>query len=62
MGKMHYCLGFDGDCATCTKMAHDLEALSAGRLTARNLRDPEVQGWRERAWSRRSLDTDLVPR
>lgn len=49
MGKMHYFLGFDGDCATCTKMAHDLEALSAGRLTARNLRDPEVQGWRERA-------------
>lgn len=41
-------LGFDGGCLACTTLARQVEALSAGKLTARNLREPEVREWRAR--------------
>lgn len=44
--EVRWILGFDGWCLSCTALARQLEALSDGRLTARSLREPEVQAWR----------------
>jgi hypothetical protein len=42
-------LGFDGGCAKCAYLAQELVKLSSGKLTAKNLRSPEVERWREQA-------------
>ena len=47
-GKM-LVLGFDAGCSTCSDVAKLIEERVDGKLTVRNLRDPEVQRWREKA-------------
>ena len=42
-------LGFDGGCSACGELARRIERRLAGRLEIRNLRDPLVQEWREKA-------------
>ncbi|GBD08622.1 hypothetical protein HRbin22_00863 [Candidatus Thermoflexus japonica] len=45
---------YDGGCVVCAALAREVEALSAGRLGVRSLREPEIQalldrirpGWR----------------
>lgn len=42
-------LGFDAGCSTCSDVAKLIEERVDGKLTVRNLRDPEVGRWREKA-------------
>ncbi len=41
---MEYYLLFDSECSTCTALAHAIEIEAGGRLTARSLHEPKVQG------------------
>lgn len=42
-------LAYDAGCANCASVAERIEQISGGRLTARNLRDPQVTEWRQEA-------------
>jgi hypothetical protein len=42
-------LGFDAGCGTCGDLAQRIHERVGDKLAVRNLRDPEVEGWREEA-------------
>jgi hypothetical protein len=42
-------LGFDAECGTCSDLAQRIQERVGSKLAVRNLRDPEVEGWREEA-------------
>lgn len=42
-------LGYDAGCSACTDLADRVARRVGDKLDVRNLRDPELQGWREQA-------------
>lgn len=42
-------LGFDAGCSTCSDLAARIEERVGEKLDVRNLRNPDVEGWREQA-------------
>lgn len=42
-------LGYDAGCSACTDLANRVAQRVGDKLDVRNLRDPELQGWREQA-------------
>lgn len=51
-GGRRLVLGFDAGCGTCTGLARRVEETVGDELEVRDLRDPEVAGWIERALGR----------
>lgn len=44
-----YVLAYDGGCSSCSETGAWIESYSRGRVTARNLRDPDIQTLRRKA-------------
>lgn len=48
-------LGFDGGCMTCSALAERIKEQADGKLEVLSLRDPQVTGWRRRAFGKDAL-------